>query len=94
MLLNLHKKEWSKGLTLEPFDDFEKQNESNCQSLLKLAKEYQKSIQEEQGMSDKEKETRWVGKLDPKRHLQDKVESMMQQNIGQCLGSMFDAVSF
>lgn len=35
-----------------------------------------------------------VGKLDPKRHLEDKVEVLMTSNIVQCLGAMLDTVIF
>lgn len=35
-----------------------------------------------------------VGKLDPKRHLEDKVEILMTSNIVQCLGAMLDTVIF
>ena len=35
-----------------------------------------------------------VGKQDPKRHLEEKVDSLMSTNIVQCLGAMLDAVVF
>ena len=62
--------------------------------MLSLSEAYNKSIQEEMSMTPEQLLTRHVGKQDPKRHLEDKVEASMSSNIVQCLGSMLDAVSF
>lgn len=35
-----------------------------------------------------------VGKIDPKRHLENDVEDLMTSNISQCLGSMLATVVF
>jgi 26S proteasome regulatory subunit N11 len=35
-----------------------------------------------------------VGKQDPKRHLEEKVDTVMTSNIVQCLGAMLDAIVF
>lgn len=35
-----------------------------------------------------------VGKQDPKRHLEEKVDVLMAANIVQCLGAMLDTVVF
>lgn len=35
-----------------------------------------------------------VGKLDPKKHLEDGVNKLMSQNIVQALGTMLDAIVF
>ena len=35
-----------------------------------------------------------AGKVDPQRHLQDKVEELMSANILQCLGTMLNTVVF
>ena len=35
-----------------------------------------------------------VGKLDPKRHLEEHVEVLMTANIVQCVGAMMDTVVF
>lgn len=35
-----------------------------------------------------------VGKQDPKRHLEEKVDALMTANIVQCLGAMLDSVVF
>ena len=35
-----------------------------------------------------------VGKIDPKRHLEEKVDVLMTNNVVQCLGAMLDTIVF
>ncbi|KAJ3333406.1 26S proteasome non-ATPase regulatory subunit 14 [Blyttiomyces sp. JEL0837] len=94
MLLNLHKKSWTQGLTLRNFDDHSKTNEEAVKKMLTLADAYNKSVIEETSMTAEQLKTRHVGKQDPKRHLEENVEQAMTANIVQCLGSMLDVESF
>ncbi|KAH6561900.1 hypothetical protein BASA50_002088 [Batrachochytrium salamandrivorans] len=94
MLLNLHKKTWTHGLTLKDFNTHAEDNEAAVKAMLSLSEAYNKSVQEEMTMTADQLQTRHVGKQDPKRHLEEKVEASMSSNIVQCLGSMLDAVSF
>lgn len=52
------------------------------------------SLEEEEKMTPEQLAIKNVGKLDPKRHLEDKVEILMTSNIVQCLGAMLDTVIF
>ncbi|XP_075485976.1 26S proteasome non-ATPase regulatory subunit 14 homolog [Primulina tabacum] len=47
MLLNLHKKKWTDGLTLQWFDAHSKTNEQTVQEMLNLTIKYNKAVQEE-----------------------------------------------
>jgi len=94
MLLNLHKKKWTDGLTVENFEGHENSNTKLTTEMLELAKNYNKSIQEEATLSKEKLAIQHVGKLDPKRHLQQDVEALMTSNIVQTLGTMLDTVSF
>jgi 26S proteasome regulatory subunit N11 len=94
MLLNLHKKDWTDGLTLENFTEHTEVNEKSVSNMLTLAEAYNKSVQEELTMTPEQLKTRHVGKQDPKRHLEDKVENVMGNNIVMALGTMIDSVSF
>lgn len=94
MLLNLHKKKWTEGLILENFHGHQKNNEKLVQEMLELAKNYNKAIQDEEKMSKEKLIVHNVGKLDPKRHLQQDVEQLMTSNIVQSLGSILDTVIF
>jgi len=94
MLLNLHKKNWSHGLLLENFAEHEKFNEKTTQEMLDLVKRYQKSIQEESKLTKEKLAIQHVGKLDPKRHLQEDLNKLMTSNINQTLGTMVDTIIF
>lgn len=94
MLLNLHKKKWTDGLSLENFVTHESQNEKLVAEMMELAKSYNKLIQDEEKITKEKLAIHNVGKLDPKRHLQQDVESLMTSNIVQSLGSMLDKVVF
>jgi len=94
MLLNLHKKSWMEGLTLQNYHDHSCLNEDTVKGILGLAQAYNKSLEEEEKMTPEQLAIKNVGKLDPKRHLEDKVEVLMTANIVQCLGAMLDTVIF
>ncbi|KAJ3046044.1 26S proteasome non-ATPase regulatory subunit 14 [Rhizophlyctis rosea] len=94
MLLNLHKKTWTHGLVLDDFSHHTELNEKAVKTMLSLSEAYNKSVIEETTMTAEQLKTRHVGKQDPKRHLEQNVESAMTSNIVQCLGSMLDSVSF
>ncbi|ORX61163.1 Mov34-domain-containing protein [Piromyces finnis] len=92
MLLNLHKKNWTHGLTLKNYDEHTEENEQMMKKMLSLAEQYNKSVIEESTMTEDQLKTRHVGKQDPKRHLQESVEQNMDSNIVQCLSAMLDNV--
>ncbi|KAJ3347528.1 multicatalytic endopeptidase [Entophlyctis luteolus] len=94
MLLNLHKKDWTQGLTLKDFHEHSCSNEESVKKMLKLSELYNKSVVEEGKMTPEQLKTRHIGKQDPKRHLEEQVEGVMASNIVQCLGSMLDVESF
>jgi len=94
MLLNLHKKKWTDGLILENYEAHEKTNEKLVTEMLDLAKNYNKNILEEDKLTKEKLAIQNVGKLDPKRHLQQNVEELMTSNIVQTLGAMVDTIIF
>ncbi|KYQ90689.1 26S proteasome non-ATPase regulatory subunit 14 [Tieghemostelium lacteum] len=94
MLLNLHKKKWTEGLTLEKFDTHQQQNEKQINNLLELTKGYAKSIQDEDKVEPEKKEVSTVGKLDPKRHLVSDVHTLMANNVVRVLTVMLDTITF
>lgn len=94
MLLNLHKKKWTEGLTLNKFDEQEQLNETTVKNMLELAKSYNKTVQDEGKMSLEKLAIQNVGKLDAKKHLEADVEKLMSANINQLLGAMLDTVVF
>lgn len=94
MLLNLNKHKWVDGLVVEKFHEHSEANVKTVKEMLELAKNYQKLINDEATMSAEKLLVANVGKVDPKRHLQDNVNKVMSNNINMLLGTMVDAVSF
>jgi len=94
MLLNVHKPKWTDGLTLDKFDEHSKQNESVVREMLNLATAYNKRIQDEISTPPEKLAIQNVGKVDPKKHLEQNVEKLMAKNTTQLLGAMLDTVVF
>jgi 26S proteasome regulatory subunit N11 len=53
--------------------------------MLALASSYTKAVQEESTLSAEQLKTRHVGKLDPKRHLEEAAERAMGNQVEQTL---------
>lgn len=52
------------------------------------------ALEDEEKMTPEQLAIKNVGKQDPKRHLEEKVDILMTTNIVQCLGAMLDTVVF
>eukprot|EP00343_Euplotes_focardii_P008117 CAMPEP_0205819334 /NCGR_PEP_ID=MMETSP0206-20130828/1661_1 /ASSEMBLY_ACC=CAM_ASM_000279 /TAXON_ID=36767 /ORGANISM="Euplotes focardii, Strain TN1" /LENGTH=303 /DNA_ID=CAMNT_0053112797 /DNA_START=17 /DNA_END=925 /DNA_ORIENTATION=+ len=87
MLLNLHKKTWTRGLVIENSTTHSKTNHETVEEMLKLAKQYNQRLQDEDKKSKLELLVAHVGKVDPKKRLEAQVEELMTNNINQCLGA-------
>jgi 26S proteasome regulatory subunit N11 len=94
MLMNLHKKKWTEGLTVAKWDLHTKENEKLVKEMLELAKAYNKAVQEEDKVSKEKLLVQKVGKLDPKKHLEQNVEKLVSNNVVQTLGTMIDTIVF
>mmetsp|Transcript_24750 Transcript_24750/g.57689 ORF Transcript_24750/g.57689 Transcript_24750/m.57689 type:complete len:312 (+) Transcript_24750:99-1034(+) len=94
MLMNLHKRNWTSGLTVDRFEAHQKSTEELVEKMLKLTKDYNERVQQEEGKTSEEILVENVGKVDPKRHLENSVSDLMSTNIIQCLGTMLDTVVF
>jgi len=85
MLLNVHAQSWKKGLVAKPCEAHYAHNTASMKRLAALAKEYNARLQEEETKSAHEIMVANVGKIDPKRHLQDTVDDLVADNIDQTL---------
>ncbi|ETV82284.1 26S proteasome non-ATPase regulatory subunit 14 [Aphanomyces astaci] len=94
MLMNLHKNTWSDGLVLTEFEAHSAKNEEMVTSMLKLTKQYNERVQEEDEKTADELVVSNVGKIDPKKHLESDVYDLMALNTVQCLGAMLDTIVF
>merc|ERR1712159_226445 len=94
MLMNLHKKNWNDGLALADYNVQHCNNEKTVKDMITLVKNYKKMVDEERTLSKEKLAIRHVGKINPKRHLEEKVEVLMTENITQCLTAMLSTVVF
>jgi len=94
MLMNLHKRTWQDSLTLQDYNEHSAHNEKSVTAMLQLAKNYHKSLEEDEKLTKEQIVIKNVGKLDPKRHLEEHVDELLTSNISQCLGAMMQSVVF
>lgn len=93
MLLNLHKKSWQGGLKLADYNHSEEENLSNMQSLVKIAKAYNERVSEEKDLLEEQLKTRFVGKQDPKKHLSETSEKIIEDNVTSALTSNINSLA-
>jgi 26S proteasome regulatory subunit N11 len=94
MLTNLYKKTWIAGLTTLSFDSHTKGNKEMIAIMTEHSTSYNFRVREEEGKSVEEMLVATVGKVDPKRHLENGVNKLMAVNILQVLGMMLTTVVF
>ncbi|KAJ1444682.1 putative 26S proteasome non-ATPase regulatory subunit 14 [Pelagophyceae sp. CCMP2097] len=94
MLSNLYKQTWASGLKTKRFEDHAKDNHQLISEMVTHSKNYNDRVKEEEGKSAEEVLIANVGKVDPKRHLENTVTDLMSQNILQVLGTMLATVVF
>jgi 26S proteasome regulatory subunit N11 len=94
MLNNLHRKDWRAGLVVKKFEDHQKRTDNMLDDMSRLSKEYAERVKEEEGKTLEEVEVLNVGKIDPKKRLENDLGELMASSIIQCLGTMIDTVVF
>ncbi|CAN3355136.1 ubiquitin carboxyl-terminal hydrolase Rpn11p [Diutina catenulata] len=93
MLLNLHKHSWQSGLQLDRYDTHECGNLASAESMVKIAEQYNQRVSEEKELTEDQLKTRYVGKQDPKKHLSDTAEKLIEENITTLLTSNINALA-
>ena len=94
LLLNCAGCSWTDGLTVKSAVAHAASNESTLSTMMELAKQYHKRLEEAEGKTAEELVVLNVGKINPKRHLEMNVEALMTSNITQTLGLMLSTVVF
>ncbi|KAI1803608.1 Mov34-domain-containing protein [Daldinia bambusicola] len=90
MLMNLHKHVWTEALQMEDFRHEDEQNKERFKTLVSLAEGYEKRVKEETELTKDQLKTRYVGKLDPKKHLEDVGQKLIEDNIVSVSRQMID----
>jgi 26S proteasome regulatory subunit N11 len=90
MLMNLHKHVWTDALQMENFKTEGDRNIDRLQRLVGLADGYEKRVREETELTKEQLKTRYVGKLDPKKHLESVGQELIEDNIVSLSRQMID----
>lgn len=90
MLMNLHKHVWTEGLEMDDFRIEGSKNNERLQRLVGLAEGYEKRVQEENELTKDQLKTRYVGKLDPKKHIAEIGQQLIEDNIVSVSRQMID----
>lgn len=90
MLMNLHKHVWTEALDMDDFRVEGAKNKERLQRLVTLADGYENRVKEETELTKEQLKTRYVGKLDPKKHLEDVGQELIEDNIVSVSRQMID----
>ncbi|KAK3694463.1 JAB1/Mov34/MPN/PAD-1 ubiquitin protease-domain-containing protein [Podospora appendiculata] len=90
MLMNLHKHVWTEALEMEDFRTEGKRTNDRLERLVTLADGYEKRVKEETELTKDQLKTRYVGKVDPKKHLEDVGQQLIEDNIVAVSRQMID----
>lgn len=90
MLMNLHKHVWTEALDMEDFRIEGSKNKERLDRLVGLAEGYETRVKEETELTKEQLKTRYVGKLDPKKHLEDVGQELIEDNIVAVSRQMID----
>lgn len=90
MLMNLHKQPWTEALQMDDFRLEADRNKDRLERLVSLADGYEKRVKEETELTKDQLKTRYVGKLDPKKHLEDVGQQLIEDNIVAVSKQMID----
>lgn len=90
MLMNLHKQVWTEGLQMSDFRLEGTRNSERLKMLVGLAEGYEKRVKEETELTPDQLKTRYVGKVDPKKHLEDVGQQLIEDNIVSVSRQMID----
>ena len=94
MLRNLYKSKWQKNLTIPSYVDNAKNNLARISSMKKYATEYSKNIKDELTMTEQEILVKNVGKTDPKKALENDIDTIMSGNIVQSIATQIGVTGF
>ncbi|KKK15887.1 hypothetical protein P175DRAFT_0498164 [Aspergillus ochraceoroseus IBT 24754] len=90
MLMNLHKHVWTEALQMQDFHEEGQHNVDRMKQLVSLAEGYEKRVKEETELTKEQLKTRYVGKVDPKKHIEDMSQQLIEDNIVAVSRQMID----
>ena len=94
MLLNLKRRQWYRGLTMPPYRQNDILATETLTRMTTLTQEFAKNIDAEKDKTEEELKVERTGKIDPKRHLAEAADKLIDANVMSSLGTMLDTVIF
>eukprot|EP00924_Labyrinthula_sp_SR-Ha-C_P015073 maker-scaffold_9-snap-gene-7.26-mRNA-1 protein AED:0.01 eAED:0.01 QI:111/1/1/1/1/1/3/929/315 len=87
LLSNIYTKSWTTSFTgeMKQFEHNSEQNKADIQRMVRLAKQFNERLKQEEEKTKDEVDLENVGKVDPKKHLEDIVDNLLTENIDQSL---------
>ena len=79
--MNLHKTVWTSSLEMPDFALESAHNTASLEKLVSLAEGYEKRVKEETELTKEQLRTRYVGKVDPKKHIEMVGQELIEDNI-------------
>ncbi|KAL2041904.1 hypothetical protein N7G274_005091 [Stereocaulon virgatum] len=90
MLMNLHKHIWTDALQMDDFKEEGRRTTEKLKRLVDLAAGYETRVKEETELTKEQLKTRYVGKVDPKKHLEQVAQEILEDNIVSLSRTMID----
>jgi len=94
MLRNLYKSKWQHNLKIPSYSANGSKNLAVIGDMKKFTKHYNDLIQDELKMTEQEILVKNVGKTDPKKALENDVETIMSDNILQSIGTQMGVAGY
>lgn len=94
MLLQIGRKNWTAGLRVEEFTKQKDRTDESLAQASKLTKAYNETIRDEINLTKTQIAVKSAGKVDAKKRLEAESESLLTNNILECLGTMLGTLSF
>lgn len=94
MLMNLHKKKWTAGLSTPRFDDAKAASAAALEEVAALSATYAERVAEEETKTPEEVALAHVGQVDPKKRLAADVDALLTANVVGCAGAMLNHALF
>ncbi len=94
MLLNLYKQKWNSGLQTRTCKEVAASNAADLSDLARLSKDFTNWIKTENTKTTKEFKINSVGKIDPARHILEKVNDIQNRSLLHNVGLMVNTKVF
>ena len=94
MLLNLSRRAWNAGLSLDDFAAHDAANARAVADIKALAERYGAAVTEEGALAPDKRAVAAAGKMDARKRLAADVAALMGSNVNQAMGMMLDSVVF